>query len=54
MFDKINICMSKMSYYFSKNIISLPRVPGQTGTASGQSESNKEKTHIQLIVFIEM
>ena len=50
MFDKINICMCKMNFYFSKNMISLPRVPGQTGTASGQSESNKEKTNIQLIV----
>ena len=54
MFDKINIFMSKMSFYFLKNIIGLPRVPGQTGTASGQSESNKEKTNIQLIVFIDM
>ena len=43
-----------MSFYFSKNIISLPQVPGQTGTASGQSEPNKEKTNMQLIVFIEM
>lgn len=47
--------MSEMSFYFSKNITSLPRVPGQAGTASGQSDSNnKEKTNIQLIVFIEM
>ena len=54
MFDKINICICKISLYFSKNIFSLPRVPGQTRTASGQSELNKEKTNIQLIVFIEM
>ena len=46
--------MCKMNFYFSKNIISLPRVPGQTETASGQSESNKKRTNIQLIVFIEM
>ena len=46
--------MGKMNFYFLKKDFSLPRVPEQTGTASGQSESNKEKTNIQLIVFIEM
>ena len=48
--------MCKMNLYFLKKISRLPRVPGQTGTALGQSESNKEKTNniIQLIVFIEM
>ena len=45
--------MCKMSFYFFLNI-SLPRVQGQTGTALGKSESNKEKTNIELIVFIEM
>ena len=46
--------MCKKNFYFLKDIISLPRVPGQTGTASGQSKSDKEKTNIELIVFIEM
>ena len=54
MFDKINICMCKMNFYFWKKNISLPRVPGQTGTASGEVNQNKEKTNIQLLVFIEM
>ena len=46
--------MCKMSFYFSKNIISLPQVPGKLGLPRGKVESNKEKTKIQLIVFIEM
>ena len=43
-----------MSFYFSKKYFSLSRVPGQSGTASGQIESNIEMTKIQLIVFIQM